>query len=32
MEPEVIEAQARESGLHSGCKYAEEFYLNFWIF
>ncbi len=32
MDPEVIKAQARESGLHSGCKYAEEFYLNFWIF
>ena len=30
MDPEVIKVQARESGLHCGCKYAEEFYLSFW--
>ncbi len=32
MLPEVVEAQAREAGLHSGCKYAEEFSMNFWTF
>jgi len=31
MSPEVIVAQAKDSGLHSGCECAEEFFLNYWV-